>query len=202
MDSLRHKTQKRHNYTPYQRIGPTNAEQLQLHLEQGAKDAYSRQWHRIERGLRLNRLRLFIEEISNDYAMNKEEKDMLFLFLQKALDKKLMNTLKVVQYDSDTQRILSIKGLSIKRNESDKLVFQLDTKESKDAKDAKEAKDAKDEKDTKKTRPDTTRKRKKDDMPSVSVPNLIPVSFLLDEKIETVETVETAETAETAEEKE
>ena len=179
MDSQRHKTQKRHNYTPYQKIGPTNAEQLQLHLEQGAKNAYSRQWHRIERGLRLNRLRLFIEEISNEYAMNKEEKDDLFLFLQKALDKKLLNTLKIVQYDSDTQRILSIKGMSIKRNDLDKLVFHLESKESKESKEPK------------KVRPDTTRKRKKEDVPSVSVPNH-PCS--VDEKIETpVEVVEEKE---------
>ena len=71
MDSLRHKTQKRHIYVSSQ----SHTEQLQLHLEKGQKDAYARQWHRIERGLRLNRIRLFIEDISNEYAMNKEEKD-------------------------------------------------------------------------------------------------------------------------------
>ena len=99
MDLQRHKTQKRHNFSPYQRGGPGPTEQLQQLLEQGAKDAYSRQWHRIERGLRLNRLRLFIDEIAEGYAMNKEEKDHLFLFLQKALDKKLLNTLKILDYD-------------------------------------------------------------------------------------------------------
>lgn len=149
MESLRHKTQKRHTYAPSQ----SHAEQLQLHLEKGAKDAYARQWHRIERGLRLNRLRLFIDEISNEYAMNKEEKDNLFLFLQKALDKKLLNTLKVVQYDQITQRILSIKGLSIQRKDTGVLTFELD------------------QKDSKKPRADTTRKRKKEELPSVSVPS-------------------------------
>ena len=52
---------------------------LRLLLEEGAKNAYSRQWHRIERGLRLNRIRLFIEEIASEYAMDKEEKEQLFL---------------------------------------------------------------------------------------------------------------------------
>lgn len=151
MDTQRHKTQKRHNYTPYQRGGPGHTEQLQQMLEEGAKDAYSRQWHRTERGLRLNRLRLFIDEIAAEYAMNKEEKDHLFLFLQKALDKKLLNTLKVVEYDPEAQRILSIKGLDMKRNpETGNLVYEL--------------------KDGKKVRPDTTRKRKKEEVPSVSVP--------------------------------
>ena len=84
-------------------------------LEDSAREAYTRPWHRIERGLRLNRLRIFIEDISPQYAMTKEEKDGLFLFLQKALDKKLLNTLKIVNYDQDTQRITTIKGLELKR---------------------------------------------------------------------------------------
>lgn len=173
MDSHRHKTQKRHNDSPYPRGGPGPTERLQQLLEEGAKDAYSRQWHRIERGLRLNRIRLFIDEIAVEYAMNKEEKDHLFLFLQKALDKKLLNTLKVVEYDPDTQRILSIKGLDMKRTDAGKLVYEL--------------------KDGKRVGPDTTRKRKKEDMPSVSVPAPAPVTALLpssDEKIEEKDDVE------------
>ena len=47
--------------------------------------------------------------------MTVEEKEGLFLFFQKALDKKLLNTLKVVQYDQDKQEILSIKGFDLKR---------------------------------------------------------------------------------------
>lgn len=150
MDSLRHKTQKRHIYVSSQ----SHTEQLQLHLEKGQKDAYARQWHRIERGLRLNRIRLFIEDISNEYAMNKEEKDNLFLFLQKALDKKLLNTLKVVHYDLTAEKILSIKGLSIQRNDTGMLVFDLD------------------QKDGKKPRTDTTRKRKKEEVSAVSIPSV------------------------------
>lgn len=125
---------------------------LRLLLEEGAKNAYSRQWHRIERGLRLNRIRLFIEEIASEYAMDKEEKEQLFLFLQRSLDKKLLNTLKVVHYDPVAQRILSIKGLDMKREEvTGKLVYELNAK---------------------KTRVDTTRKRRKEEIPSVSVPVL------------------------------
>ena len=166
MDTFRHKTQKRHAYTPSAHPRPTATEQLQLLLEEGAKDAYSRQWHRIERGLRLNRLRLFIEDISPPYELTKEEKDGLFLFLQKALDKKLLNTLKVVQYDSVAQRILSIKGLDMKRDpESGLLSYGLRAKD---------------------LRVDTTRKRKKEELPSVSVPVSVAPPLLdeCEEKIE------------------
>lgn len=151
MDTPRHKTHKRqtHSYTPYSKsAGSQVSDPLQMILEEGAKDAYSRQWHRIERGLRLNRLRRFVEDISTDYAMNKEEKENLFLFLQKALDKKLLNTLKVVLYDTVEQRITSIKGLDMKRREDGQLIYELNPK---------------------KIRDDATRKRKKEDLPSVSI---------------------------------
>lgn len=97
-------------------------------LEDSAREAYARPWHRIERGLRLNRIRMFIETMTEKWSMTKEEKEGLFIFLQKALDKRLLNTLKVVQYDQQTQQILMIKGLEIKRNPEGILKWGFSTK--------------------------------------------------------------------------
>jgi hypothetical protein len=116
-------------------------------LEDSAREAYSRPWHRIERGLRLNRLRIFVEEIAPQYEMTKDEKDNFFVFLQKALDKKLLNTLKVVLYDQEKQRILTIRGLEIKRNQENILKWGFSVK---------------------KQRTDATRKKRRDELPSVS----------------------------------
>jgi len=119
-------------------------------LEDSAREAYTRPWHRLERGLRLNRIRIFIEDIAPQYQMTKQDKDDFFLFLQKALDKKLLNTLKVVIYDSDeTQRITSIRGLEIKRNPEGALKWVFSTK---------------------KPKADGTRKKKRDEIPCVSIP--------------------------------
>lgn len=116
-------------------------------LEDSAREAYSRPWHRIERGLRLNRFRIFIEEIAPQFEMNLEERDGFFLFIQKALDKKLLNTLKIVNYDQEKQRIITIRGLEIKRNQDGVLKWGFSVK---------------------KVRADTTRKKKKEDIPSIS----------------------------------
>jgi hypothetical protein len=116
-------------------------------LEDSAKEAYSRPWHRIERGLRLNRLRIFIEEIASQFEMTKDEKEAFFMFLQKSHDKKLLNTLKVVNYDQEKQRITSIKGLEIKRNQDGILKWAFSIKP---------------------VRTDMTRKKKKDVVPSIS----------------------------------
>ncbi len=116
-------------------------------LEDSAREAYSRPWHRIERGLRLNRLRIFVEEIAPQFQMNDSDKENFFIFLQKALDKKLLNTLKVVNYDQEKQRIVTIRGLEIKKNTEGILKWGFNNK---------------------KPRPDGTRKKKRDDVPSVS----------------------------------
>ena len=115
----RHKTQKKPicDADTIRDARPSGETSFANLLEDSAREAYTRPWHRIERGLRLNRLRIFVEDISPQYDMIKEEKDGLFLFLQKALDKKLLNTLKVVNYDQETQRITAIKGLEMKRAE-------------------------------------------------------------------------------------
>jgi hypothetical protein len=128
---------------------PVTDETFKVLLEDSAREAYSRPWHRIERGLRLNRLRIFVEDIAPQYGMSKEEKDDFFVYLQKALDKKLLNTLKVVLYDQTTQRISTIKGLELKRNAEGVLKWAFNAK---------------------KPRTDTTgtRKKKKEDEHSVS----------------------------------
>ena len=105
---------------------------LKTMLDGGVQDAYKRPWHRLERGLRLNRLRAFIEKIAHEHKMTDKEKKMLFLFFQKALDDKLLNTLKIVQYDSEhQQQIVSIKGLEIKRNAEGALSWVLVAKPKK-----------------------------------------------------------------------
>lgn len=119
-------------------------------LEDSAREAYSRPWHRIERGLRLNRLRIFVEEIAPQFNMSKDEKDAFFIFLQKSHDKKLLNTLKVVNYDQENQKIATIRGLEIKRNQENVLKWMFSLK---------------------KQRTDVTRKKKKDELPSISIIN-------------------------------
>ena len=80
--------------------------------------------------------------------ITEEEKKALFIYLQKSLDNRLLNTIKVVHYNQDTQRITTIKGLEIKRNQEGVLKWMF------------------------KTKPDGTRKKKsKDDSPSVSTPS-------------------------------
>ena len=149
MDSQRHKTQKKtiSDSENQVKVNEPN-DTFKTLLEDSAREAYSRPWHRIERGLRLNRLRIFVEDISPQFDMTKDEKDAFFNFLQKALDKKLLNTLKVVNYDQEKQRIMQIRGLDIKRNPEGLLKWGFSAK---------------------KQRTDGTRKKRKDEISIISL---------------------------------
>lgn len=94
-------------------------------LDQEAGDAYKRQWHRLERGLRLNRLRRFADEESQRLNLSDAEKLNLYQLLAKSLDKKLLNSKTSVIYDPEKETITEIKGLVMHRNASGQMLFQL-----------------------------------------------------------------------------
>lgn len=94
-------------------------------LDQEAGGAYKRQWHRLERGLRLNRLRRFAEEESKRLNLSETEKANLYQLLAKSLDKKLLNSKTAVIYDLEKEQITEIKGLVMHRNAEGQMLFQL-----------------------------------------------------------------------------
>jgi hypothetical protein len=94
-------------------------------LDEKANDAYKRPWHRLERGLRLNRLRLFAESEANKSQLSQQECQSLLLLLQKSLDKKILNSKTTVIYDQDNESIKEIKGLVMHRGSDSIMKFQL-----------------------------------------------------------------------------
>lgn len=100
-------------------------ESLQRFIEAEAGSAYKKPWHRLERGLRLNRLRLFAEDMANKRSLKEGEKTALLSLLTKALDKKLLNSKTSVEYDMETERITEIKPLVMHQSSSGEVLFQL-----------------------------------------------------------------------------
>jgi len=110
---------------------PTHVDRFKNLLDESAKQAFARQWHRLERGLRLNRLRLYVEEMTPRCSFNEDEKTRFFNFLQNALDRKLLNTNKIVNYVPEEQKIISIRGLEVKRNVDGTIRWEFTIKKSK-----------------------------------------------------------------------
>ncbi len=102
-----------------------DSDHLLQFLEQDAGSAYKRQWHRLERGLRLNRLRKFSEEEAARLQLSDAEKLSLYGLLAKSLEKKLLNSKTAVVYDQEKEAITEIKGLVMHRTSEGTMLFQL-----------------------------------------------------------------------------
>jgi hypothetical protein len=122
------KTQKKQadisGNTPLGWKGPTS-EALESFLNSGANDAYKRPWHRLERGIRLNRISLFVEEEKQRIGLSDMDSRDLSSLLTKSLDKKLLNSKSNVNYDPDKERIMEIKGLVMHRTAEGRNLFQI-----------------------------------------------------------------------------
>ena len=98
---------------------------LEQFLNLNASEAYKRPWHRLERGLRLNRIRKFIESETGRMGLAQQDVENLTNLLHRALDKKLLNSKTCVIYDQDKEEIQEIKGLIYHKTADGRIVSQI-----------------------------------------------------------------------------
>ena len=98
---------------------------LQQMIAHEAGSVYKRPWHRLERGLRMNRIRAFVQDLSDKRGFKDSEKDSLLALLMKSLDKKLLNSKTSVEYDQESEVIKEIKPLVMHQAANGDVLFQL-----------------------------------------------------------------------------
>ena len=90
-----------------------------------ADSAFKKPWHRLERGLRMNRIRAFVEDLASKRAFKDSEKQSLLALLMKSLDKKHLNSKTSVEYDPEEEMIKEIKPLVMHQAANGDVLFQL-----------------------------------------------------------------------------
>jgi len=100
-------------------------ESLQELLKRESEVAFKKPWHRLERGMRLNRLRLFVDSMKDNKGLQEEEATALLTLLTKSLDKKFLNSKNAVIYDIENEKILEIKNLVMHQKADASYIFQL-----------------------------------------------------------------------------
>lgn len=94
-------------------------------LSTNADNAFTRPWHRLEHGLRINRIRKYVADESTQFNFSELDQQKMFDTLLKALNKKQLNSKSVVIYDTEKQAILEIKGFSYHKVADGSLQFQF-----------------------------------------------------------------------------
>jgi len=124
--SARHKTlRKSHNDISGTPVDYSVNDSLEQLLSTEAGSAYRKPWHRLERGLRLNRLRAFTEDMAAKRGLKTTEQAALLTLLTKALDKKVLNSKTAVLYDPEQEAITEIKPLVMHQNAAGEALFQI-----------------------------------------------------------------------------
>jgi hypothetical protein len=105
-------------------VSPTERSEIptMAFFDAESASAFQRPWLRLERGLRLQKLRQFAEEYP---GLSTEEKDVLLKTLVKANDAKLLNTKQQIVYEGE--KIQSIRGLKMTRVGESPATFKIDT---------------------------------------------------------------------------
>jgi hypothetical protein len=104
--------------------------ELETFLNLNASEAYKRPWHRLERGLRLNRIRKFVDAEKERLVLTDEDTEYLRNRLEKALDKKLLNSKTCVLYDVEKEEIQEIKGLVYHKTADGHMLSNITDKKS------------------------------------------------------------------------
>lgn len=94
-----------------------------LFAAEAASVSLTKPWLRLERGIRMQKLRSFAD---NYEGLSPEDRDSLYKFLVRANDSKLLNTKQQIQYEHGS--IQTIKGLKITRtgDPTQPAVFKID----------------------------------------------------------------------------
>jgi hypothetical protein len=80
-------------------------------LNRDVETALQKPWHKLDRGLRIGRLRDFVQRETHRLSLSPEDSENLFKLLLRALDKKLLNSKAAVTYEPEKEAITEIKGL-------------------------------------------------------------------------------------------
>ena len=94
-------------------------------LSQDAGAALKRPWHKLERGLRIGRLREFVARETDRLKLVAEDSDTLFKLLLKGLDRKLLSSKASVTYEPALEQVTEIKGLVAHTSATGRTKFQL-----------------------------------------------------------------------------
>ena len=125
MASNRNRTVRRTHDLSSNSVDYAANDSLQKMIAAEADSAFKKPWHRLERGLRMNRIRAFVEDLAMKRGFKESEKQSLLALLMKSLDKKLLNSKTSVEYDPDEEMIKEIKPLVMHQAANGDVLFQL-----------------------------------------------------------------------------
>jgi hypothetical protein len=94
-------------------------------LSNDADNVLKRPWHKLERGLRIGRIREYVSRETLKMSLCDEDSVALFKLLCLGLDRKMLSSKAAVTYDHEKEQITEIKGLVSHSASTGRTKYQL-----------------------------------------------------------------------------
>jgi hypothetical protein len=91
-------------------------ENMNKYLNEEKDQIFKQPWNRLDTGMKLNRLRIFTEDMTKQYKLTKEKQDELRKVLFDTCRSNKLNKISEINYDKEECKVISIKNLEIKEN--------------------------------------------------------------------------------------
>ena len=106
-------------------------EQIKDLLSKEKEEVYKQNWNKLDLGMKINRIKIHLDELAIQYSLNTEQKEQLKILLMGACSSGNLNKTSEISYDKEKCKIINIKNLTL--NEETK-EFKLELVETKKAK--------------------------------------------------------------------
>lgn len=88
-----------------------NSDNLDEILRKETVNNRKKPWSKLGRSTKINKFKEFVEEYSKEHSLSENEKKQLIDYLSKSLDRKKLQRVKDLAYDTKMQKIKAIPGL-------------------------------------------------------------------------------------------
>ena len=106
-------------------------EQIKDMLTKEKEEVYKQNWNKLDLGMKINRLKIHLDELEIKYSLKSEQKEKLRILLMGACSSGNLNKISEIVYDKEGCKVISIKNLTLNEETNE---FKLEIVESKKTK--------------------------------------------------------------------
>lgn len=100
-------------------------------LTKEKEEVYKQNWNKLDLGMKINRLKIFLLEMEEKYELNEEQKEKLRILLMSNCNSGKLNKNSDISYDKELCKVVDIKNLTINEETKEFKLEIIETKKNK-----------------------------------------------------------------------
>ena len=106
-------------------------EQIKDLLSKEKEEVYKQNWNKLDLGMKINRLKIHLDELEIKHSLNGEQKEKLRILLMASCNAGILNKNSEITYNNEECKIVCIKNLTLNEETKEFKLETLETNKSK-----------------------------------------------------------------------